>query len=456
MSNIELTDPYYVRKGDTLGAIAKRSGKSVQDLMRWNGIKNANQLQVGISLNLSEESAFGVSILFLDALRSPIENLRYKILYDGKAISGITSNTGFLPRLVTHDAKSQVEVWIQDLQSHWQNLCIQTSDFGHKLITLVSSSVIVKGETEKHPQAAPARPEAATPSKSTPANTGKPSPNRPAVSGTPSKNNPAVKARTTKGKQGQSIIQISVDIPQGLLDLFDNYVGGDITEDEWEKTANAIECEQEVLKAIAEVESGGRSAFWRLNKADGRYVPAILYERHYFSNATQHKYDKDHPDISWPTGYRKKNQLGKADVKMSDGKVDTDDIYSDYASAYLRLINAYRLNSDAALKSCSWGKFQIMGDNHVLCGERDIDRFIAKMCASEAAQIGLLAEFIRRKPRSWKDPKNKALGKEISLWDAVRTKNWAAIAFNYNGPSYKTYDYDTKLKNAYEEHKKST
>ena len=124
--------------------------------------------------------------------------------------------------------------------------------------------------------------------------------------------------------------------------------------------------------------------------------------------------------------------------------------------AYLRLINAFRLDPIAALKSCSWGKFQIMGANFELCGEPDVKELIAKMCGSEATQIGLLASFIRRKPRSWKDPKNKALGKEISLWDAVKTKNWAAIAFNYNGPSYKTYDYDTKLKNAYEKHKKST
>lgn len=102
------------------------------------------------------------------------------------------------------------------------------------------------------------------------------------------------------------------------------------------------------------------------------------------------------------------------------------------------------------------GKFQIMGANFELCGARDINEFVAKMCGSEATQIGLLASFIRRKPRSWKDPKNKALGKEISLWDAVKTKNWAAIAFNYNGPGYKTYSYDTKLKNAYEKQKKST
>ena len=452
---MEIADPYYVRKGDTLGAIAKRTGKSVQELMRWNGLKNPNRLEVGQSLNLSEENAFGVSILFLDALRKPIENLRYKIQYDDQTISGTTSANGLLPKMVTRDAKSRVEVWIKDLQGQWQNVCNQTSDFGHKLITLVSSSVVVKGETEKHPQAAPARPEMPPVPKSAPEKTGKQPPPPPTASGAPSKNNPAVKTKTAKGKHGQSIVQISVDIPQGLTDLFNNYVGGEITQEQWKETAKKIDCEPEVLRAIAEVESGGRIAFWRLNKADGANIPAILYERHYFSKATQHKYDKDHPDLSWPTGYRKKDRLGKKDTKMSDGQVDVDDIYGDYASAYLRLINAYRLDPDAALKSCSWGKFQIMGDNHAMCGEDKLRNFVKKMCTSEDAQIGLLAEFIRQKPRAWKDRKNKALGKEISLWDAVKTKDWAAIAFNYNGPGYKTYGYDTKLKNAYDKYKKS-
>ena len=87
-----------------------------------------------------------------------------------------------------------------------------------------------------------------------------------------------------------------------------------------------------------------------MNQGDGHHIPAILYERHFFSDATKHKYDKDHPDISWPSGYRKKDQLGKADAKMSDGKVDPDDIYSDYDSAYLRLINAFRLDPIAATR----------------------------------------------------------------------------------------------------------
>lgn len=448
-----INDPYLVRPGDTLVTIAKRSGKSIQDLMRWNGIKNSNLIHAGQSLYLSEQSAFGVSVLFLDVLRSPIENLHYKITFDGQSKLGKTGSNGLVSRFVTHNAISQFEVWIQDLQGRWLNVCRQASGYGHKLITLVSSAVVIKGETDKHPPSAPVRPESEGKQAKLPADKQPPLPL--AASGSPSKNNPAVKIQTKKGKQGQSIIQVSVDIPQGLLDLFGNYKGGAITEEEWEKTAGDIECEPEVLKAIAEVESGGRNAFWRLNTADGENIPAILYERHYFSKATNKCYDKDHPDISWPTAYRKKDQLGKADAKMSDGKVDADDIYSDYTSAYLRLINAYRLDPVAALKSCSWGKFQIMGENFALCGMSEVKEFVETMCTSDAAQIALLAGFIRKKPRTWKDAKNKALGKEISLLDAVKTRNWAAIAFNYNGPGYKTYSYDSKLECAYEKHKKS-
>lgn len=71
--------------------------------------------------------------------------------------------------MVLRDARSQVDVWVQDLQGRWQNICTQTSDFGHKLITLVSGSIVIQGETEKHPPNAPARPEASTPPKASPA-----------------------------------------------------------------------------------------------------------------------------------------------------------------------------------------------------------------------------------------------------------------------------------------------
>lgn len=93
-----------------------------------------------------------------------------------------------------------------------------------------------------------------------------------------------------------------------------------------------------------------------------------------------------------------------------------------------------------------------MGANHEICGARTVKAFVEDMCKNEAGQIELLAKYIRYKPQVWKDKNNKALGKEISLWDAVKTKNWQAIAFNYNGENYKKYGYDTKLMAAYEEY----
>ncbi len=42
-----------VKKGDTLGAIARRYGRTVKQLMQWNNIKNANALRIGQRLRVS-------------------------------------------------------------------------------------------------------------------------------------------------------------------------------------------------------------------------------------------------------------------------------------------------------------------------------------------------------------------------------------------------------------------
>ncbi len=444
-----LTDPYLVKHGDTLSTIAKRSSCSITDLRRFNHIADPNKLEVDQTLYLSERTAYGVSVLFLDALRNPIENLRYQLRFDGNVVQQKTSATGLSPRQVTKDAKSPFEVWIHNADQQWQRLTSTVSGHGHKLITLVSGSVVIKGQTQPHPTAAPTTPVAAAPKppvKPTPP-TQPPLP-KPA-SGASSKNNKRVKTKKAKAPQGQSIVKISIDIPQDLLDYFANYTGKEIAEADWTAAAKDLDCEAAVLKAIAKVESGGRSAFWRLNKSDGAHIPAIMYERHYFSRLTKGKYDATHPDISWPTGYRKRKRLGSKDKAMPDGKVEATDIYSDYASSYLRLINAYQLDADAALKSCSWGKFQVMGSNYETCGEKTLKAFITTMCTSELGQIQLLSGFIQNKPAAWINRRNHKLGKHPSLWEAVKTKNWKMIAFNYNGAGYKTYNYDTQLEKAY-------
>ncbi len=46
---------HVVRKGDTLGAIARKYGRTVKQLMNWNGIKNANSLRIGQRLRVSPQ-----------------------------------------------------------------------------------------------------------------------------------------------------------------------------------------------------------------------------------------------------------------------------------------------------------------------------------------------------------------------------------------------------------------
>lgn len=44
---------YTVKKGDTLGAIARKYGRTVKQLMTWNNLKNANSLRIGQRLRVS-------------------------------------------------------------------------------------------------------------------------------------------------------------------------------------------------------------------------------------------------------------------------------------------------------------------------------------------------------------------------------------------------------------------
>ncbi|WP_052162199.1 N-acetylmuramidase domain-containing protein [Aquabacterium sp. NJ1] len=410
MTEQSVQDPYLVRRGDTLGMIAKRCGKSVQDLRALNKLSNPNLLEVGQTLYLSKETAFGVSVLFLDALRHPIENLRYKIKFDGQTSAGQTSANGAAKRVTTKDAKSRVEVSVQDLQGEWINVCRTASDYGHKLITLVSGALVFNGLTQPHPQDAPGKP-------------GSDGRKKGEGKGGPDKNNPNVNTKKTKGKNGQAIIQVGIEIPQGLITLFDSYKDARISEKQWEDAAESLSCEVAVLKAIADVETKGAS-FWRLNAVDGKQVPSILFERHWFKRLTKGAYDKTHPDISGPA-YTSSKEAAAADR------------YGSHSTSYLRLINAYRLDPEAALASCSWGKFQIMGGEFKNCGQPSASDMVTIMCGGEAGQIRLLAGFIR----------HKANGK---LWSAVQGKDWANIALYYNGGGYKKNAYDTKMHAAYE------
>jgi hypothetical protein len=173
-----------------------------------------------------------------------------------------------------------------------------------------------------------------------------------------------------------------------------------------EEAAKALGCPVAAVRAVLDVESRGGFL------SDGR--PKILFERHYFCRLTGGKYNQSNPDIS-------NSQWGG---------------YKGGAAEYDRLARAIKLDRDAALRSASWGAFQIMGDNYKACGFNGVEDFVKAMVAGEPEQLEAFVNFV----------------KKSMLSDELGRLDWAGFARGYNGPAYKTNKYDVKLAAAYSFH----
>lgn len=183
-----------------------------------------------------------------------------------------------------------------------------------------------------------------------------------------------------------------------------------LTEDDYKQAAEILKCDVAAIKAVAEVESRGDGFL-----ADGR--PTILFERHKFRSFTNGAFDATHPGISnrAPRGY------GKGGAHQWD-----------------RFAEAAALNKTAAIKACSWGKFQLMGFNFGDCGFKTLEDFHAAMRKSEGEHLKAFCAFITTN----------------GLAGALRNHDWVTFARRYNGKDFKTNKYDEKLKAAHKKHSK--
>ncbi len=187
------------------------------------------------------------------------------------------------------------------------------------------------------------------------------------------------------------------------------------SDEAYRSAAFMLMCEEAALRAIAKVESGLYGAF--LDSGE----PTILFERHLFHRETQGKFD----------GLRVPNESGDWTVIS----LSSPGGYGPVSAQHTKLQFAVHLNRDAALRSCSWGLFQILGSNHAACGYPELQRFVNAMYRSADDHLRALTMFIRHVHR---------------LVDAIRDKNWASFAYIYNGPGYKKNQYDVKMSQAYD------
>jgi hypothetical protein len=142
--------------------------------------------------------------------------------------------------------------------------------------------------------------------------------------------------------------------------------------------------------------------------------PQILFERHVFARLTDGQYNQAHPDISNP---------------VAGG-------YSGGAAEYDRLQRAMALDGHAALSSASWGLGQIMGFNAASAGFAEAEAMVTAMVADETAHLQALVSFIASNP---------------PLLAAYQARDWAKIAFHYNGSNYQQNQYDVKLEQHYDQ-----
>lgn len=170
------------------------------------------------------------------------------------------------------------------------------------------------------------------------------------------------------------------------------------------------------LKAVIEVETAGRGGFISPGK------PQILFEAHIFYQEL--KKEKKDPD-----------KLMKEYPNLISRRWNKS-LYLGGLKEWDRLEEAKKISPDAALKSTSWGMFQVMGFNYQKCGCSGVYEFCDKMMTSEFQQFILGLEFMR----------------SGNLIQYLQKRDWAGFALRYNGPGYKENNYDVKLEKAFKKY----
>ena len=192
----------------------------------------------------------------------------------------------------------------------------------------------------------------------------------------------------------------------------------DVTKEHFELLAEELGVEREVLRAIAVAETGDKTPFKEY--VAGERHALILYERHYMRRLLLAK--------GIPTS--EINALSEAEPRIVH-TFESGYRYGTLDDQYKRLIRAREIDEDAATMSCSWGKFQVMGEyyRHLYKSPKELAE-AQNRCALQHLQYFKIF-----------------LTKEKNLTTPMRDKNWLLIAQKYNGASQ--IGYDEKIQDAY-------
>lgn len=418
---------YKIKVGDTLSEVSHRFGTSVKELCKINGIKNPNKIRAGDIIAVNRRAVCKIGLILIDSDRNPIPSAEVRLQYSGKLKTMVSRANGAVPWIVTETPEDIVKISLKRGDSTWKKVAEVISGFGNKLVTLKSPKLKINTHTRLHPREESGKPVLDATEELSQGGMARGTPISATSAGQALStfgDGKGLKIRNELSSSGVPVARITND--QVALDFLQGYTGHEITAEDYRNAAQKIGCEVAVIKAVAKVESRA-DAFDRKNR------PTILYERHVFARCTQPmgKYDKQNPDVS---GLHKPyiKSSSESIFMVKTGRLRSYDLYG---QSYAKLAKACSLDKIAALKACSWGKFQILGENHALAGYSTVDSFVKAMCCSEREHLSAFVNFVKS---------SKALTK------AAITKDWATFALFYNGRDYKKYNYHNEMKEAYE------
>jgi len=195
-----------------------------------------------------------------------------------------------------------------------------------------------------------------------------------------------------------------------------------LSESDLVEFARKLGLELAVVKAVNEVESGGKGFLM-----NGK--PIILFEGHVFFRELEKR------------GINPR-QFMNADNRDVLYERWTKNYYLGGIREYDRLQKAIQISGsdifrEAALSAASWGSFQIMGYHAENLGYNDVYDFVDKMHLHEREHLEAFGRFLRVN----------------GLIPLLASKQWARFAERYNGAGYKQNKYDTKLEKAYLKYK---
>lgn len=148
--------------------------------------------------------------------------------------------------------------------------------------------------------------------------------------------------------------------------------------------------------------------------------PTILYERHVFTRncVPEGRFNASNPAISG-------GPYGKGG-------------YGAKSAQYGKLADAMACDPEAALRACSWGAFQVLGENAVGIGYASTLEMVIALTTGEAAHLESFLRFLKA---------NKLIAK-LGACRAGDPASCVPFVSAYNGASYQQFGYHTKLAEA--------